>query len=281
MSSTCALLPTNFFFTPPSLVMRTIFKAFLLLLAINVFFSLFTACEHEPILPDNPGDTTTNPIDTTTNPIDTTTTPIDTSTTGGNPCLPNVVYFERDVLPILLSNCAYSGCHDAASHQDGVVLNNYNNVVNTGDVKPYNLNGSDLYEVITETDPDKRMPPPPNAALSAAQIATIGQWILQGAQNLTCDENGGGCNTTNVSFAATVLPIIQNYCSGCHSGSSPQGGVLLTNYNQIAAAATVGSLIGTIKGTSGYTPMPFMQPPLNTCFIQKIEAWVTAGAPNN
>lgn len=245
------------------------------LFAFGLLFTfLFESCKHEPILPDE------NPIDTTTNPIDTTTyPPPDTSDINDNPCLPNVIYFERDVLPILLSNCAYTGCHDAASHEEGVVLNNYNNVMNTGDVKPNNLNGSDLYEVITENDPDDIMPRPPGAPLSSAQISIIAQWILQGAQNLTCNETGG-CNTINVSFAATVLPIIQNYCVGCHSGSSPQGGLLLTNYNQIAAAANSGKLVGSIKGT-GYTPMPYLQSPLNSCFIQKIESWVLDGALNN
>ena len=56
------------------------------------------------------------------------TTIIDTTTTGGNgngnggggvlnPCDPSKVYFVNDVLPIFLSSCAYSGCHDAATHK--------------------------------------------------------------------------------------------------------------------------------------------------------------------
>jgi len=252
------------------LIFRTsgLFVTFLLLVL------LFESCKHEPILPDE------NPIDTITNPIDTTTLPPpDTTDINDNPCLPNVIYFERDVLPILLSNCAKSGCHDASSHEDGVILDSYINVMNTADVEPNDLDGSDIYEVITEDDPDKIMPRPPNSPLSSAQISIIGQWISQGAQNLTCDETNG-CNTENVSFSATVFPIIQNYCMGCHSGSSPQGGQLLTNYAQISATANSGKLIGVLNGTS-YTPMPYLQPPLNACFIDKIEAWVNSGSPNN
>ena len=30
--------------------------------------------------------------------------------------------FERDILPIFISNCAKSGCHDASSHQEGFVV---------------------------------------------------------------------------------------------------------------------------------------------------------------
>ena len=48
-------------------------------------------------------------------PID----PIDTSGGGGtvivHPCSPDSVYFEQQLLPIIQSNCAVSGCHDAAA----------------------------------------------------------------------------------------------------------------------------------------------------------------------
>jgi hypothetical protein len=60
--------------------------------------------------------------------------PVDTTATG-TPCDPAVVYFEKDVLPILTSNCAYSGCHNAASAKDGIVLDNYANVIRTGKIK--------------------------------------------------------------------------------------------------------------------------------------------------
>lgn len=264
--------------------MRIVFKTLLIFtLLIGLMFA-FEACEHDPIWPDNsnPNDTLPNdtlPVDTV--PQDTIIAPPDTTTqTGGTPCVPGVIYFENDVLPILLSNCAYSGCHNAASHKEGVILDNYNHTMNTADVEANNLNGSKLYKVITENDEDDIMPPPPAAPLSSEQINIIAQWILQGAQNLTCDENAGGCNTVNVSYAATVKPIIQNYCVGCHGGSAPLGGVSLTNYTQISAAALSGSLLGSLKGIA-YVPMPYQQPPLNQCFIDRIEAWINDGAPNN
>lgn len=107
---------------------------------------------------------------------------------SGNPCHPDTVYFKRDILPLLLSSCAYAGCHDAASAMDGVILDSYANVITTADVKPGNPNGSDLYEVLVEDDEDKRMPRPPFPRLSNEQIATVRKWILQGAKNLTCDD---------------------------------------------------------------------------------------------
>ncbi|OWY24271.1 hypothetical protein C7N43_32335 [Sphingobacteriales bacterium UPWRP_1] len=280
--------------------MKVLSKTLLLFSLFLAFLFVFNACEHEPIWPEinNPNDTIPNdtipndtipndtiPNDTIPNdtlPEDTIVSPPDTTTqTGGTPCQPGVVYFENDVLPILLSNCAYSGCHNAQSHKEGVILDNYNHVMNTGEIEPFDPSESKLYKVITENDEDDIMPPPPAAPLSNDQIAIISQWILQGALNNACDENAGGCNTVNVSYSATVKPIIQNYCGGCHSGSAPLGGVLLTNYAQISAAALSGSLVGSLKGTAGYVPMPFQQPPLNQCYIDRIEAWVNDGAPYN
>lgn len=106
----------------------------------------------------------------------------------GDPCHPDTVYFERDIMPLLNSSCAKSGCHDAASATDGIILDNYANVMAKGDIKPGNPDDSDLYEVITDNDPLDRMPPPPVPPLSAEQIAMVRKWIQQGAQNLTCDD---------------------------------------------------------------------------------------------
>ena len=106
----------------------------------------------------------------------------------GIPCHPDTVYFERDLMPLLNSSCAKAGCHDIESAMDGVILDSYANVMATGDVKPGNPDGSDLYEVLVEDKPEKRMPPPPLPALDNDQIAMIRKWILHGAQNLTCDD---------------------------------------------------------------------------------------------
>ena len=55
------------------------------------------------------------------------------NTPTGVPCDPDSVYFDNQVLPILVSNCAKPGCHDAASHQDGVVLSSYASLMSTVD----------------------------------------------------------------------------------------------------------------------------------------------------
>lgn len=259
--------------------------------SLNIAILLFSlviigACKHEPVFFDDepiidPTDTTGNGDTTIVTPPDTTIiTPPDT-TTMGTPCEEGVIYFEQDVLPIFLSSCAYTGCHDAATARDGVILNSYSNVINTADVEAYDLDAGKLYEAITDSDWDDRMPPPPNSGLTAGQVNIIANWINQGAQNLTCDDNATGCPTDNVSFSATVLPIMQNNCVGCHGGAAPAAGIALNTYNGVQTVALNGRLYGSISHASGYTPMPFNGNQLNDCFIDQIKSWIDAGAVNN
>lgn len=198
--------------------------------------------------------------------------------TTGIPCDSDSVYFNMQILPMLISNCSMSGCHDAGSHQDGVVLTSYSSVMSTGEVTPFDPGDSDLLEVLTESDPDKRMPPPPAAPLSSQQIQMIQTWIAQGAKNLNCD---GICDTTNVTWTNTIRPIIQAKCQGCHQGGSPGGGVDLSNYAGVSGAAFSGELVGTIDHLPGFSAMPKNSPKLPDCDIAKIKIWVNAGAPNN
>lgn len=107
------------------------------------------------------------------------------------PCDPETVYFQEDVLPLIISNCAQSGCHDAASAEDGIVLESFSSILYGDDndlVVPGQPGESELIEVILETDPDKVMPPPPAEPLDPAIVDLIAEWIAQGALNLSCEE---------------------------------------------------------------------------------------------
>lgn len=227
-------------------------------------FLLFAvACSTDPYLPDN-GNVGGPGPGPTPNPTDS--------------CDPNVVYFQQQVLPLLISNCAVPGCHSGAG-QDGVILTDYNTVVTTGDVTPFNISESDLYEVLVDPDPDKRMPPPPAAQLGSAEIQTIANWIAQGAMNSSCVSSD--CDTSAVTFTGTIQPLIDQNCKGCHSGTSPQGGIALTNYSQVQTLAANGSLLGVVRAEAGYVAMPYNSNSLNSCKIRQLELWVAQGAPNN
>src|SRR5690554_5915626 len=122
-------------------------KVNIILICFLLGLFLAISCKHEPIEPPiNSGGSNGGNGGTGEEP--------------GRNCDPDTIYFAQSILPLLVSNCAMPGCHSAGSAEDGVILNNYENIMNTGDVRAFDLDGSDLYEVITEDDPDKFMPPP-------------------------------------------------------------------------------------------------------------------------
>ncbi len=245
----------------------------------SLLFLIPSACRHEPLFVEDD----IVPIDTTSNPVDTQiidTTVVDT-TLMLMPCDSEKVYFDLQILPILQSNCAFSGCHDAASAEDGVILDSYENVVATADVEPFQIDDSEIFEVLIDPDEGERMPPAPTDRLPADQIQLIATWILQGGEKLECDPNAQGCDTISISFAQFVEPTIRTHCQGCHSGAVPSGGVNLTNYENIKAHALNGRLLGAIGWENGFSPMPRDLEPLPDCTIDKIEAWVQQGSLNN
>lgn len=191
-------------------------------------------------------------------------------------CDPNKVYFENHVLPILLSNCAMSGCHDEASKKEGVILTNYDDVMRTAEVKAGNANGSELYEVLVKTN-DDIMPPAPSSPLSAEQINIIKTWINDGAENNYCSSD---CDTTNLIYTTNIQNIITTNCVGCHQAPNPSAGIDLSTYSGVAAIAANGMLSGVVTSAPNFSPMP-PSGAMNDCNISAITKWVDAGYPEN
>jgi uncharacterized membrane protein len=203
--------------------------------------------------------------------------PFDGNATTSGFCDPDSVYFNRDIMPIIQQNCAVSGCHGGGSAQDGVDLSSYQGIMTTGDIVPFNPGESDIYDVITETDPDKIMPVPPRPPLTTNQIELIASWINQGALNNSCTE----CDTSLYTFSGSVFNIIETNCTGCHSGASPSAGISLTNYNDIQPYAQSGALFGVIDHEPGYVPMPYNGNKLVDCEITQVRKWIDNGALND
>ena len=238
-------------------------------LAFVVLTLLMPACKHDPIVGGGPID----PIDTTDNPID--TTPVVTM-----PCSPDTVYFQNQVLPLLVSNCSKPTCHNTEDHEKNVVLVSYESLMGTVDgVKNQDWSKNELMKVLVLNDADERMPPAPNPKLTFDQVNLIAKWIAQGAQNNRCDENAAGCDTSAVKFSTFVQPLVQGKCQGCHSGTAPAGGVKLTDYAGVKAVAQSGKLLSVITHPTNWMPKNGQK--LDDCSIQKIRAWVNAGAANN
>lgn len=186
--------------------------------------------------------------------------------------------FERDILPIFISNCAKSGCHDAASRQEGYEFTSYATII-AKKFKAGDPDDTELYEKITEHDNDDRMPPAPLPRLTPAQQDLIRRWILMGAPNTTGCKNN--CDTNRFTFNAGIQPLLTQHCRGCHSSSAPSGGIALDNYAGVQAVAADGRLLGAIRREPGFTPMPQGTLKLSDCKIRQVEKWIATGAPNN
>ena len=94
------------------------------------------------------------------------------------------MYFQNDIMPILQANCV--ACHNNSLHEDGVNLSSYAAIMNSDVVEACDYSESELYECITESDDDDRMPPAPASRLSTADIQKIKKWLQQCAQNNSC-----------------------------------------------------------------------------------------------
>ena len=193
----------------------------------------------------------------------------------------NCVCFESNVLPLFQTNCATTGCHDAASHLGDYVLDSYANIWKKG-ITPGSATDSKIYKVLFKTGNDQ-MPPPPNAPLTNRQKTLIGNWINEGANN-TINCNPYPCDSNTFKYSTNISVIMSTYCTGnnlCHSGPAPISTLNLTTYNEVKQVALNGRLVGAVTHTGGYEPMPKNLNKLSDCEIAQIKKWVVAGAPNN
>ena len=97
------------------------------------------------------------------------------------------------------------------------------------------------------------------------------------------EELYGNCNTTNVTYSQTITNIMSNYaCLNCHSTPVSNGATFsLTTYANVKAQVDANRLYGSINHQSGFAPMPQGASKMNQCDINKVKAWIDAGAPNN
>ena len=192
-------------------------------------------------------------------------------------CNPDTVYFASQMLPLMISSCAMSGCHDVISHKEGVILTDYTNIMRV--VKAGNPSSSKLYQSLLESGSD-RMPRAPVPAFTQAQISLVAKWIQQGAKNNFCVNNATvNCVTNNMSFSKDIQPILVSNCTGCHNATAPSAGINLTNFTGTKTISA--RLVGSITHAAGYVAMPTSTIKLSPCDINKISAWITQGTLNN
>lgn len=189
-----------------------------------------------------------------------------TDTTKNNPT-PTGVCFNTEILPLITSSCAQSGCHDAITKEEGLVLNSYNGIMDLGT--------KDLLKYIKLTS-GKMMPPPPQPRMSQANIDLIQRWVNEGAKNTIC--NTTQCDTVNVKYSTHIAPVMNTFCQGCHNTANKGGNVNLDNYADVKLNTQQGKVICTITA-NGCAIMPKGGPSLSNCNIQKIKIWAANNCP--
>ncbi|MTI31869.1 c-type cytochrome [Xanthovirga aplysinae] len=92
------------------------------------------------------------------------------------------------------------------------------------------------------------------------------------------------CDLSSISYDLKVQPILSQYCFACHStqaSSNSGAGIDLMDFDQLKIQVNNGSLLGSIKHDSNFSPMPKGGAKLSECEIETIQAWINAGAPQD
>ena len=90
------------------------------------------------------------------------------------------------------------------------------------------------------------------------------------------------CDTSNVTFNGTIVPILSNNCYSCHSNTTAaaQGNnIRLENYSDVVNRAV--AVAGAIKHSGSYSPMPKNGGMLKPCSISLFDIWIRNGMLNN
>ncbi|HEX8461934.1 MAG TPA: hypothetical protein VF623_10910 [Segetibacter sp.] len=88
------------------------------------------------------------------------------------------------------------------------------------------------------------------------------------------------CDTTNLTYNASIEGIIKANCYACHSGTAAASfGVKLDSYTLFKSHTASGSVMQLITSKDPNVMMPKGGPALSDCEIQKINAWIKRGSP--
>lgn len=88
------------------------------------------------------------------------------------------------------------------------------------------------------------------------------------------------CDSLNVTYSATVQPIINAKCAipGCHTATGGNN-IPLATYTQVKAKVDNGSFRNRVLVIANMPPAPLA--PLPADEKEKLQCWLDAGAPNN
>jgi uncharacterized membrane protein len=192
---------------------------------------------------------------------------------GTTSAVSDTVCFNTEVLPLYVSYCASSGCHDVTTHRSGVITTTYSYIMNG--IRPKNANGSSFYSII-----GNGMPPQSHAQLSSTQVAVIKKWIDQGALNTNCTNV---CDTTVYTYSGSIQAILTNNCAGCHGTSPGSSNVYIGTYASAKAyiSANKTTFNNAINYSASIAASKRMPPSgkLVDCKLLQIQKWINNGYP--
>jgi mono/diheme cytochrome c family protein len=182
------------------------------------------------------------------------------------------VSFVNDIVPIFTSGAC--GCHNNGntSANSPKPFSNLNKLNNGGDSVFYDAiySATGFLEKWVSDTTRNGHPGGGSVSLTTAQISIIKTWMAQGAPD---DHSAGGADG-NVTFAATIQPIINSTCSGasCHgvNGIGASGPAL--NYASLSGSLN-GKLVNYLNnnwsGMAGATISPGV--------TSTLKAWIAQG----
>ncbi len=117
-----------------------------------------------------------------------------------------------------------------------------------------------------------------NILLLIVSITTLQSCYYDKVENLL---GPNACDTNNVTYSNTISPMMNQYCTNCHSGSSASAGIDLVGYNNVKQYVDNGRLWGSMNHETSFSPMPKNAPKINECKLSQLKAWIDKGAVNN
>lgn len=92
---------------------------------------------------------------------------------------------------------------------------------------------------------------------------------------------GVGCDSVDVTYSQSILPILHSNCYICHNEIDKLGGINLEGYDNLLPFIVDGSFEGSVNHTGNNLPMPLEREKMNDCNLAIINKWLAEGAKNN
>lgn len=115
-------------------------------------------------------------------------------------------------------------------------------------------------------------------------VLAISSCYYDNAEDLYPTLTNVTCNTgAQISFSTEVLPLMNLECNtaSCHNSIDRAAQIVLDTYTDLLISASDGSLIGSMRHSAGFIPMPDAAPKLDACSIELVAEWINQGALNN